>query len=136
MEQDFLQRNQLYPTMMRSAGSKLKENNRNRRFGRKDKNPLKNKTSRHINKYQHFKIDVQDDGLIKVEVNEEALGGKFTDEELKMITEVLATEIEYFIKEHGDTAIDKLKKMKLPTAQEIFNPDFSLQRIYEENFYK
>ena len=72
--------------MMRSAGSKLKENNKNRRYGRNDKNPLKNKTSRHIQKYQHFNVVVQDDGILKVEVQEEQLGGNFTKEELKMIS--------------------------------------------------
>ena len=122
--------------MMRSAGSKLKENNKNRRYGRNDKNPLKNKTSRHIQKYQHFNVVVQDDGILKVEVQEEQLGGNFTKEELKMISQILSDQIEEFLREQGSTGLEKLQKMKLPSAHEILTPGFSLTRHYNENFYK
>ena len=79
---------------------------------------------------------VQDDGVIKVEVAEEHLGGTFSDEELQRITDILSDEIEKFLIEQGSqNGLEKLQKMKLPSAQEILTPGFSLSRKYNENFY-
>ena len=51
-----------------------------------------------------------------MEVQEEQLGGSFTDEELKMISQILSDQIEEFLREQGSTGLEKLKKMKLPSA--------------------
>jgi hypothetical protein len=119
--------------MMRSARTKLAQNNTNRRFGRNKENPLKYKTSKHIDKY--FKVEVSEEGVIQVEVQEEMLGShKFTVEELKEIQSILASEVELFILKHGDSGVQKLREMRLPSAQEILMPGFSLQRRYTEAF--
>lgn len=88
--------------MMRSAGDRLAMNNRNRRYGRNNDNPLRNKTSRHIEKYRGFIVMEMPDGLIKIEVNKENLGMDLSEEEIKVITEVLMEEIESFVREEGE----------------------------------
>jgi hypothetical protein len=81
-------------------------------------------------------VEVQEDGLIKVEVLEEHLGGKFSEEELGLISGILSDQIENFLKEQGDSGLEKLQNMRLPSAQEILRPGFSLSQKYGENLYK
>ena len=123
---------------MRSAGDKLAQQNKFLRYGRNNDNPLKHKTSKHIEKYkkQGFKVQIQDDGLIKVEVLEEHLGSKQSPEDLKLVMDILAVQVETFLMEQGDTGIEKLQKMKMPNAKEIVKPGFSLSQHYGKMMYK
>lgn len=92
--------------------------------------PEKNKTNKHILKYDQnesdlFFVRLTDDGVLTIVLNQ-ALRDNKSPEEVKQLSRNFADQVQLLLEAEGHEGLRKLTEMPPPATVAIKNPNFSL----------